>query len=280
MSRIQAIVVLYKMLPQESPSLSALQAACATLPNCSDTLSILVADNSPAAHPPPQSFTGTYLHDGQNPGLARRYNQALAEAVRIGATWLLLLDQDTQLTPRFVQELLSLAETLAPQPEVAIVAPRLVMDGRIMSPHPPRYRQEGVSVDAEASGLIEEPLRAFNSGAMVRVTALQAIGGFPEAYWLDYLDHATFHQIQQRGGKFFIMRSILEHELSNGRTDRPQDQLRLQNCIAAEARFYSDYGSRREYWENRIDLFRQIIGHSRRGRFAQARVRLKVLLNL
>ncbi len=279
-SRIQAIIVLYKMHPQDSPSLSALQFACTTLPISASSLSILVADNSPASQPLPPAFTGTYLHDGQNPGLARRYNQALMEAIRTGATWLLLLDQDTQLNIAYVQELLSLAESLKSRSEIAIVVPKLIMNGRIMSPHTPRYRKEDVSINDAVYGLIQEPLRAFNSGTLVRVSALQAIGGFPEAYWLDYLDHATFHQIQQRGGKFFVMNSILEHELSNGIADRPQDGVRLKNCIAAEARFYSEYGSVSEYLENRLDLIRQVIGHGRRGRFNQAKIRLKVLLDL
>ena len=280
MPRIQAVVVLYNMHFEASPTCMALQAAFLTQPDFADSVDLFLADNSKQPQTLPPSFCGTYLHDGSNPGLARRYNQALKRATETGAEWLLLFDQDTKPTPEYLSELLQVSLTLEAQPEVAIVVPKLVMDGRIMSPHGPRYRGQAHPVGLETYGVFPGALRAFNSGALLRVSALQAIGGFPEEYWLDYLDHATFHRLQERGLQVFVMHAVLEHELSDARPNQPQNPVRLANRLRAEERFYAEHGSQGERLQHRFDLIRQVIGWGRRGHFAQAMVRLKVLLRL
>ena len=277
---IQAIVVLYQLPFAESPSCMGLEHALAQGLIPSDRLDLLVADNSPDAQPLPPAFAGAYLHDGTNPGLARRYNQALARALDQGASWLLLLDHDTHLTDEYLHEVLALAESLEPRQEIAIVVPKLTMDGRLLSPHGPRYRAETYTVDRDSYGIFPVSVRAFNSGALMRVSALQAIGGFPEDYWLDYLDHATMHRIQQHGGRVFVMHATLEHELSDARRHVPVNPVRLANRLAAEELFYTQHGTFSEHAQHRFDLLRQVVGWGRRGHFRQAYVRLKVLLKL
>jgi hypothetical protein len=44
----------------------------------------------------------------------------------------------------------------------------------------------------------------YNSGALLRVKALQEMNGFPEEFLLDYLDHATFRILQNKGGRISI----------------------------------------------------------------------------
>jgi hypothetical protein len=153
------------------------------------------------------------------------------------------------------------------------------MNGRILSPHAPRFAPPKYD-STSTYGLAPSGVRAFNSAALVRVSALQAIGAFPTSYWLDYLDHATFHRIQVHGGRLFIMRSTLEHELSDARPDRPQNPARLLNRLRAEERFYSEHASPVEHFQHRIDLIRQIFGWGRRGHLDQAKIRLKVLLHV
>jgi len=275
-SRVLAVIVLYKMSLAESPTYQALRAAFRARRELASEIELLVADNSPEPQSPGHDFVGQYVHDGTNPGLARRYNQALAAARRAGCEWLLLFDQDTRPTIQYFDELSRFLHE-RPLPEIAVVVPKLVMDGRILSPHPPVFRRPEYEVTLNSSGVIGRDLRAFNSAALVRVSALEPIGGFPEEYWLDYLDHATFHRIQAEGGRIHVMQATLEHELSDAVPDRPVNPARLLNRLRAEAQFYQEYGTFRERLLHRIDLLRQVVGWGRRGQFEQASLRWKAL---
>ncbi len=257
MNRIFAVLVLYKMAPTASPSYCALRQALASRPGLQARMDVLVVDNSPEAQRLSASSFGRYVHDGTNPGLARRYNDALKQAVAAGATWLLLLDQDTGLTPAYFDQLEALADSLAGDPHIVGILPRLVAGERLLSPHIPEFRRSPYRLHLGVAGLLGGLIRGFNSGAMLRVAALQAIGGFPEQYWLDYLDHATFHRLQATGGEFFIMDVSLDHELSIHRADKhddPANAARHRNQLAAQMLFYEEHGSPEERRRNRLDL--------------------------
>jgi GT2 family glycosyltransferase len=275
---VLAVVVLYRMAIDDSPVCNALRHALATNPLFAQTVDLLLLDNSPA--PQTTDLPATYLHDPRNPGLAPRYNQALARALAAGHTWLLLFDQDTLLTQPYLDEVLHLAATLAPQPEIAVIVPKLVMNGGILSPNIPSFLPIDYTVHVQSCGVLGPLLRAYNSGALVRVAALQAIGGFPAAYPFDYLDHATFHRLQQQGGRIFVMHSVLQHELGEGLQHRPPNLPRLLGRLRGEVQFFAEHGTFRERWLHRIDLIRQSVGHARRGRFAQAGLRLRALFRL
>jgi GT2 family glycosyltransferase len=278
MPGVIAIVVLYKVPLAACSSYQTLLAAFESVPAAHNALEIVIADNSPEPQPIPAGFVGQYISDGQNPGLARRYNQALAYARQSGAEWLLLLDQDTVLTPGYVAELIERTAEMQARPEVAIIVPKLEMAGRIISPHPQRFLPAANRPGRPMQGLLAEPAMAFNSGAALRVRALEAIGGFPETYWLDYLDHATMHKLRDAGGRMYVMDAVLQHELSELSQSTPMSPARLKNKLHAELRYYSEYGTRRQQRRVRADILRQSIGHARRGRFKEAAVYLRALL--
>jgi hypothetical protein len=57
---------------------------------------------------------------------------------------------------------------------------------------------------------------------------------------LDYLDHATFRILQNKGGRIFVMQTTLEHKLSSNREDRSYDpvlSVRQKNGLQAERAF-------------------------------------------
>ena len=280
MTRVLAVVVLYGMTWETSPSCRTLFEALKDWELASGLIDVLLVDNSATACAPPAEVACRYVWDGSNPGLARRYNEALAEALRTGARWLLLLDQDTTLSAAYVEEMLRLTEELAGREDVVAIAPRLLEGGRLQSPHAPQYRP-AIALRDESHGLQEELLRVYNSGAALRVAAVKRAGGFPEAYWLDYLDHAVFHRLQAAGGRVWLMRARLEHEMSVHRADKQQDPAhaaRHRNQLAAEARFYREFGTVLERRRNRRDLLRRAAGAWRRGRFAEAWRVLRALL--
>ena len=234
--KIQAVVVLYKVAVGHSATLQSLRGIFAAQPALREQIDLLIYDNSPEAQSADdlrqlgELGDGVgYRHDGSNGGLATAYGYALDLAVVAGLPWLLLLDQDTTLTPELFAELLAAIETGPPAPVCAIV-PRQVRDGVLLSP---RLVRGGRDLPVE-TGIATERLTVFNSAACVRVSALQAIGGFPREFPLDYLDHIVFHRLQASGSRLLVLPVSIEHQLSIKNLAEEMSLERYKRLLAAE----------------------------------------------
>jgi hypothetical protein len=95
---------------------------------------------------------------------------------------------------------------------------------------------------------------------------------------LDYLDHATFHLLQQKGYRIFVMHATLQHALHDAAVGAAPSHERLQGHLQAENRFFLEFGSPWEKSLHRLDLLRQVLGYGRRGQFHSAGLRLNLLL--
>jgi GT2 family glycosyltransferase len=145
--------------------------------------------------------------------------------------------------------------------------------GQMQSPHQPQFQAPSFTLTEASDGVMPGVVRVYNSGALLRVSAVEGIGGFPEAYWLDYLDHAVFARLQQAGGRVFLMRSRLEHEMSIFRPEKRKEAgyaARHSNQLAAEVRFYHEHASEQERRAHRRLLLRQAIGSLRRRLWGDA----------
>lgn len=220
---ITAVVVLYEQTPAESESLTSFVHTLQKDAELAANFRIIVYDNSstPQAGMLPQPCPIEYLHASKNGGLAPAYNYALRSAHEACSSWLLLLDQDTVLTPEYVKELVACIRSMATREDVAVIVPKLEARGVIYSPESDFLCQvrhqfsRRHPVERDESGVLARRLTAYNSGAAIRVDVLRAIGGFPPEFWLDYLDHAVFHAITELGLKFCVMRASLEQNLSH-----------------------------------------------------------------
>jgi GT2 family glycosyltransferase len=260
--RILAVVVLYKMTFSESRSLASLINACAEDQALAKTIDLMVCDNTPYEQTPPPGYSGQFYRDVTNPGLAHWYNLALKNASESGARWIMLLDQDTEVTAEYIAEAISQSEIAEEGREIIALVPKLTQNGVVCSPlTPPTYRHP-LPFDKAFTGIAPLRLHVFNSGAILRVSALQAAGGFPKDFPLDYLDHATFAALQSRGGKLFVLRSSLEHELSSSNVRRTDAAAaaRHRSTLLAERKFYQHNGSARDRIYRRVRLMRGAMG--------------------
>jgi GT2 family glycosyltransferase len=250
-AHLTAVVVLYGQSPGQSAALCSLLEAAASQPDAARHISLIVYDNSPA----PQAFSGSasletrYIHDAENAGLARAYNAALQHAKKAGSMWLLLLDQDTRLSHEYVAELLTASDSLARVAEVGAIVPKLWAGTRLYSPEAPflwqirrQFSDDHHAVDEKVSGMVEGPLTAYNSGAALRVSALEQMGGFPEDFWLDFLDHAVFQQLRLRGHGLWVMRTVLQQNLSHMDLNTVP-MWRHWSVLAAQTRFVLRFGN-------------------------------------
>ncbi len=249
-----AVIVLYGRSPSESQSLCSLLEFIQSSPSRARYFSLIIYDNSPQRHSfePPIGPSVVYRHDPSNPGLAAAYNFALAQAEENQEKWLLLLDQDTSPSLTYWTELIACVGTLNAQQQVGVIVPKLVENGKLLSPEAHfidqirhQYRDSSSPVSRSLAGVQENRLVAYNSGATFRVSALRSIGGFPEEFWLDYLDHAVAHALFVAGYRMYVMQTKIEHEPSQGKlSDVPA--WRQRNILSAQTLFVKQAGN---FWD-------------------------------
>jgi GT2 family glycosyltransferase len=248
-AHITAVLVLYGQSPTQSASFCSLLEAVASQADAAHRISLVIYDNSPQPHALPASaLTMYYIHDPANPGLAGAYNAALDRAKANGSTWLLLLDQDTRLSHEYLAEVLEVSESVQSEAQIGAVVPKLWAGPRLYSPSAPFLRQirrqfsnKHDTVEEHVTGVVAYPLTAYNSGAVLRVNALENIGGFPEDFWLDYLDHTIFEQLHQQGYRVWVMRTILQQNLSHLALNSVP-MWRHWSVLAAQTRYVLRFG--------------------------------------
>ena len=92
---------------------------------------------------------------------------------------------------------------------------------------------------ASFSGVPAREARAFNSAALLRVEALNAIGGFDPYFWLDHLDSWLHHQLHMHGWRMYVLDSVhLEHHFSLLNYRDRVSLARLRNFLAAESAYF------------------------------------------
>lgn len=257
---ILAVIVLYKMDALKSPSFTALQSLLLLNPSAARKIELMVCDNTPFEQALPPGFDGVYSVNTANPGLALRYNEALSIASKRKIPWLLLLDQDTTPTAEYLNQIVRYTSILQEDSEVVALVPKLLQDGVIQSPHArPTYKHPKFS---SITGKQQNMLYAFNSASVLRVSALERIGGFPQRFWLDFLDHATFHLLQRDGGRLFVLDASLLHDLSANSAEKrdAEGMKRYQNILDAEWTYYRLYGTPTDRLYLRIRLLRGCLG--------------------
>ncbi|MGE3623528.1 MAG: glycosyltransferase family 2 protein [Bdellovibrionales bacterium] len=151
----------------------------------------------------------------RNRGLAVALNQGITRALEKGAGWILLLDHDSQPRPGMVACMLK-AYTARPSPEnIALIAPDIQDENagaatRYLFPR----GKFGFRRTVLNQPFTEEVLTVITSGSLVKATTFRNMGLMPEAFFIDYVDHAYCLRIRKRGAKILLVReAVLRHRL-------------------------------------------------------------------
>lgn len=215
-TRLLAVIVLHKMALQDSLSYQTLLSAAEHLDCGRRQFRLLIIDNCPVA-PAPRDLPVWVLYESapSNLGLAAAYNRAMNVAHVEGFDWLVTLDQDSDLPSMYLTRIAELAETLRSDPQVAAIVPQLIGDGKILSPL--RFRL-GAFPDwypIGFTGTPNETVFAFNSGSVLRVSALRQSGGYDPRFQLDYSDTRLFCELAKHGKRVMIAGDLqLRHNFS------------------------------------------------------------------
>ncbi|HEY3988871.1 MAG TPA: glycosyltransferase [Acidobacteriaceae bacterium] len=236
--RALAVVVLYRTPLEGSKTLAGLAQAFINDPLLTQQVDVLVWDNGAEIREERSlPFAFTYHHSAANEGVSGAYNAAAAMAAERGCAWLLLLDDDTSVTGAFLRGMLDHAAR-ADEPRVAAVVPFLYAGSFCMSPRLWHFARH-VPLPRPAAAYTEtRSIFAANSGSLLRVDALQTIGGYSVRFWLDFSDIELFHRLHQWGYSVRIAADLaLEHDMAMLDYDRRMTPARFATFLAAESDF-------------------------------------------
>jgi rhamnosyltransferase len=130
------------------------------------------------------------LRNPTNLGIATALNQGVAELSRRGARWALLLDQDSEPVPDMLSRLIATAQRHRPEP-IAQVAANVQDRGlpagtRRWFSLKPRFMLGFKRIRCNQD-LIRDVV-AVTSGSLVDIQVHEALGGFDEQLFIDFVD--------------------------------------------------------------------------------------------
>lgn len=206
---------------------------------------LLIYDNSPVPTGQPEArlVNCHYVHDPSNGGTRAAYLRALQLALDSRLPWLILLDQDTKLSPEYLAELdRRLAQ--AWDPKLGLLFPRIVGGDGALSPACISRWGTVVPIEVGPPLAVDGPvaMTAVASGTAIRTDALAVVGDIPPELWLDYLDHWLFREVQRRGYRAERLSATLEHDLSIRSSSLPGKE-RQRNILRAERYFTGTLGA-------------------------------------
>jgi GT2 family glycosyltransferase len=241
-TRIFAVIVLYKQRPSASMTVATLARA---LENAGVDCGVLVYDNSaePGAVAETMPLRFRYQAAAMNRGLLGAYEAALDRVRAEGYDWLLTLDQDTALPEDFFSAIEPGLRAAEENPRIGVIVPHLAEGERLLSPAFVGLCRTR-PMPASFAGVPAREPRAFNSAALLRVEALDAIGGFDPCFWLDHLDSWLHHQLYVHGWRMYVLDSVhLEHHFSLLNYRDRVSLAHLRNFLAAESAYFDIYCS-------------------------------------
>lgn len=140
-----------------------------------------------------------------NAGLSRAMNIAVQQADVRGAVYVLMLDQDSVVTPQLVP---MLRDVLTRDEDLALVGPDI------------EDRNLGVSPDGHGLGT-ERVNACITSGSLMRVADWRAIGGWDEGLFVDFVDFDLCLRLRTAGRGIAIEHGVfLQHAIGQARKVR------------------------------------------------------------
>jgi rhamnosyltransferase len=203
-----------------------------------------------------KKYDGQLIENSSNVGIAQALNQGVREAIRRGAQFVLFFDQDSGVSPDFVeQELLCYSESSSKK-KVGLVSPLIV--------NPVTKRMHGPIPGADG-----ELLLAQTSGALMPIEVFADVGYFVDELFIDWADYEHCMRMSLKGWHIaFADRAKLDH-LAGGNlpinffgwhtytlnATPIRYYYRTRNCIWTAKRYYRAFPSiifrflRRMVWQ-------------------------------
>lgn len=162
------------------------------------------------------------IRNDRNLGVGTAFNQGMRQAREYGADWMMVLDQDSLLAPDALEKLLDAANVLLRgsdiRPSAVFPTVRCKSYPDVIH-YPMNWTGTGFQAVAPQHAQRAEPQRipvdtSISSGALYRIETLEAIGGFNEGYFIDFVDHECHLRLARAGyGLWWVRDAEIFHEL-------------------------------------------------------------------
>jgi GT2 family glycosyltransferase len=233
------VIVLYNTKLEDSKTLISLN-------NFSENeMNVFIYDNSSIPLTSSDSFKFnklniSYFSDLTNPGISKAYNMALKIAFDQKKKWILLLDQDTELSESYLKEIKKIDFNSFPK-EIVAVIPNIVSSENVLI-SPAKMFIGGICIPLKLkNGIISKRITSINSGVIINTDFINSIGGFSLEFPLDMLDHWYFKKIYDNKKSVFLLNSCIKQELSVSKNF--QDNVsyeRYKKMLSSENKFIKD----------------------------------------
>lgn len=232
------MVVLYETHFEQSETVSRLVQLLAA-GHYPDIHRVYLFDNSHHAQTP--TFTDKrfcYHFEGKNVGLAKAYNNVWHKTQASGLTWLMLLDQDTEITKDYLDAIVA---TLSSPIDEKIVAFAPLIKDHAQQVSPVRSdTMRPLKAALPQAGVYQEDIMVINSATVVSVPFLAEIGGYNEDFALDYLDHWFSWKVFEEQRWMQVLSQTIKHHLSV-RENNGISLNRYKKMLTSENKLYHDY---------------------------------------
>lgn len=216
--------------------------------------SVILVDNTPkgaALTNLPSSVQ--VLHNGRNLGIATALNKGIELAIEKGHEWVATFDQDSEILPGYLENVVSISARRAPAPVLVGCNYLHDGDGKVVH-HAPHQ-----ATDA----WVRQTL--ITSGTFMPACFAREIGGFREDYFIDSVDHEFCLRAHRHGAEILMtVQPFMRHRMGNAGTSLFGLTLSLQH--QAVRRYYlarntiltiRQYGAAYPFWAIR-QIFRLI----------------------
>ena len=158
-----------------------------------------------------------YHHDPDNGGVSAAYNYGARQARQLdGVEAVLLLDEDTGFETDYLQVL---DQLLHDHPSINLFVPQVLYQGDF--PFSPVRRglrvHRGVML-SEGQYSLHDYL-PVNSGACIRLSAFERVGGYQESIRLDFADFDFFSRLAEVSDEFWRVDRVAQQSFSNSETN-------------------------------------------------------------
>lgn len=222
--------------------------------------------------------------NASNQGFARTCNRGFLVALSRGVERILLLNQDTRVSPGLCRRL---AETMEAHPRAAIVAPktysfersadgreRLIYNGSWRTLLPLRQRIPGIERGERAhSAMAVETDYAWGHGMLIRASALREVGAFDTSFAMYYEDLDLCQRVRDAGHEiWYEPAAVMWHDVADGARALKSEPWRWAHKVRSTGVFHrKHYGRMAALVMTPLTLaaeLRQLLFH---GRFRAAR---------
>ncbi len=207
--------------------------------NNKQKLQLFIYDNSPQSQKINNcnnNFLIEYIHDPQNPGVTKAYNQGFAFAKLKKIKWVLLFDQDTNISKNYISNLI---DNISKNPEISIISPILKYGEKIVSPFKIKLqRGKGIKHISPGKHLFNN-YSIINSALCIKSDLFFKTKGYNENIKLDFSDISFIRRVSKYEKYFLLIHDTIEHELSAFSNNMENSLARFERyCL--DARNYAE----------------------------------------